>query len=79
MEEVFKDFVVIKAVEDSVNVIGLTRGTDTKFHHSEKLDAGEVMIAQFTEHTSAIKIRGHAKIYTAYGEVESEAKKRESK
>jgi transcription attenuation protein (tryptophan RNA-binding attenuator protein) len=79
MDEVFKDFVVIKAVEDSVNVIGLTRGTDTKFHHSEKLDAGEVMIAQFTEHTSAIKIRGHAKIYTAYGEVESEAKKSESK
>jgi transcription attenuation protein (tryptophan RNA-binding attenuator protein) len=79
MDEVFKDFVVIKAVEDSVNVIGLTRGTDTKFHHSEKLDAGEVMIAQFTEHTSAIKIRGHAKIYTAYGEVESEAKKSEFK
>jgi transcription attenuation protein (tryptophan RNA-binding attenuator protein) len=69
------DYVVIKALEDSVNVIGLTRGTDTKFHHSEKLDAGEVMIAQFTEHTSAIKIRGHAKIFTAVGEVESESKK----
>ncbi|MCY9389428.1 trp RNA-binding attenuation protein MtrB, partial [Bacillus haynesii] len=26
------DFVVIKAVEDGVNVIGLTRGTDTRFH-----------------------------------------------
>ena len=49
------DFVVIKAIEDGVNVIGLTRGTDTRFHHSEKLDKGEVMIAQFTEHTSAIK------------------------
>ncbi|MEH6945876.1 trp RNA-binding attenuation protein MtrB [Peribacillus asahii] len=69
------EFVVIKALEDSVNVIGLTRGTDTKFHHSEKLDSGEVMIAQFTEHTSAIKVRGAAKIYTAYGEVESESKK----
>ena len=32
------EYVVIKALEDSVNVIGLTRGTDTKFHHSEKLD-----------------------------------------
>ncbi|MCY8585401.1 trp RNA-binding attenuation protein MtrB, partial [Bacillus haynesii] len=42
------DFVVIKAVEDGVNVIGLTRGTDTRFHHSEKLDKGEVMICQFT-------------------------------
>ena len=57
------DYIVIKAKEDGVNVIGLTRGTDTKFHHSEKLDKGEVMIAQFTEHTSAIKIRGNAKIH----------------
>lgn len=68
------DYIVIKAIEDGVNVIGLTRGTDTKFHHSEKLDKGEVMIAQFTEHTSAIKIRGNAKITTSYGEVESETK-----
>jgi transcription attenuation protein (tryptophan RNA-binding attenuator protein) len=69
------DYVVIKAKEDGVNVIGLTRGSDTRFHHSEKLDKGEVMIAQFTEHTSAIKIRGNASIKTCYGEVESEAKK----
>lgn len=69
------DYIVIKANEDGVNVIGLTRGTDTRFHHSEKLDRGEVMIAQFTEHTSAIKIRGDAKILTCYGEIESEAKK----
>ncbi|RFU69092.1 trp RNA-binding attenuation protein MtrB [Bacillus sp. V59.32b] len=74
-EKQIKDFVVIKAIEDGVNVIGLTRGTDTRFHHSEKLDSGEVMIAQFTEHTSAIKIRGSAKIYTPYGEIESEGKK----
>ncbi|MBU8879102.1 trp RNA-binding attenuation protein MtrB [Bacillus sp. FJAT-29790] len=69
------EYIVIKAKEDGVNVIGLTRGTDTRFHHSEKLDQGEVMIAQFTEHTSAIKIRGNAKILTCYGEVESETKK----
>jgi transcription attenuation protein (tryptophan RNA-binding attenuator protein) len=69
------DFVVIKAIDDGVNVIGLTRGTDTKFHHSEKLDKGEVLIAQFTEHTSAIKIRGNAKIMTRFGEMESEMKK----
>lgn len=68
------DYVVIKAIEDGVNVIGLTRGTDTRFHHSEKLDKGEVMIAQFTEHTSAIKIRGHAKILSSHGEMESEPK-----
>lgn len=69
------EYVVIKAVDDGVSVIGLTRGTDTRFHHSEKLDKGEVLIAQFTEHTSAIKIRGNAQILTQYGEVASEMKK----
>ncbi|MBK3496718.1 trp RNA-binding attenuation protein MtrB [Viridibacillus sp. YIM B01967] len=69
------DYIVIRAEEDGVHVIGLTRGTDTKFHHSEKLDSGEIMIAQFTEHTSAMKIRGKAEIRTAYGVVNSEAKK----
>ncbi|MCD5322996.1 MULTISPECIES: trp RNA-binding attenuation protein MtrB [Pontibacillus] len=67
------DFFVIKALEDGVNVIGLTRGTDTRFHHSEKLDTGEVMIAQFTEHTSAVKVRGKAQIQTSHGEMNSEA------
>lgn len=76
MESKQTDYIVIKAIDDGVNVIGLTRGTDTRFHHSEKLDKGEVMIAQFTEHTSAIKIRGDAKILTSYGEVESEHKQK---
>ena len=69
------DFIVIKAIEDGVNVIGLTRGTDTRFHHSEKLDKGEVMIAQFTEHTSAVKIRGKALIQTTHGEIETDSRK----
>jgi transcription attenuation protein (tryptophan RNA-binding attenuator protein) len=69
------DYIVIKALEDGVNVIGLTRGADTRFHHSEKLDKGEVLIAQFTEHTSAIKVRGKACIQTRHGEIESEGKK----
>lgn len=64
-------YVVVCALEDGVNIIGLTRGRDTKFHHTEKLDKGEVYIAQFTEVTSAIKIRGKAKIYTVHGELES--------
>lgn len=66
------DYFVIKAKENGVNVIGLTRGKDTRFHHSEKLDKGEVMIAQFTEHTSAVKIRGKAEITTAFGTVETD-------
>lgn len=65
-------FVVIKAKENGVNVIGLTRGHDTRFHHIEKLDKGEVMIAQFTEHTSAIKVRGNADILTAHGTVSTQ-------
>lgn len=66
------DYFVIKAKENGVNVIGLTRGQDTRFHHTEKLDKGEVMIAQFTEHTSAVKVRGRATIYTRHGTIESE-------
>ncbi len=63
------DFVVIKALESGVTIIGMTRGRDTRFHHTEKLDQGEVMIAQFTENTSAIKVRGKARICTRHGEV----------
>jgi transcription attenuation protein (tryptophan RNA-binding attenuator protein) len=65
------DFFVIKAKENGVNVIGLTRGESTRFHHSEKLDKGEVMIAQFTEHTSAVKIRGKAIIQTRHGMIDT--------
>ncbi len=74
MEEnlsVLGKYVTIKALENGVNVIGLTRGKDTKFHHTEKLDKGEILIAQFTKHTSAIKIRGKALILTEYGELTS--------
>lgn len=65
------DYIVVKALENGVTIIGLTRGKDTRFHHSEKLDKGEVMIAQFTEYTSAIKIRGRAQVYTKHGYVEA--------
>ncbi len=63
------DYIIVKALEDGVSIIGLTRGEMTKFHHSEKLDRGEVMIAQFTDHTSAIKIRGAAEILTSHGQI----------
>jgi transcription attenuation protein (tryptophan RNA-binding attenuator protein) len=66
------DFFVIKAKENGVQVIGLTRGHDTKFHHTEKLDKGEVMLAQFTAHTSAVKIRGKAIVMTKHGIMDTE-------
>lgn len=72
MEANQQDFVVIKAKDSGVQVIGLTRGQDTKFHHTEKLDKGEVLIVQFTEHTSAMKIRGKATILTKHGTVETD-------
>ncbi len=65
--DVNADYVAVKALENGVTIIGLTRGKDTRFHHSEKLDKGEIMIAQFTEHTSAIKIRGKVELLTRYG------------
>jgi transcription attenuation protein (tryptophan RNA-binding attenuator protein) len=65
----FGEYIIVKALEDGVSIIGLTRGESTKFHHNEKLDRGEVMIAQFTQHTSAIKIRGAAEILTSHGKV----------
>ncbi len=69
LDKVLEEYVVIKAEENGVTVIGLTRGRDTKFHHTEKLDKGEVLIAQFTENTSAIKVRGKSKILCRHGEI----------
>lgn len=63
------DYIVVKALENGVNLIGMTRGRDTRLLHTEKMDKGEVIIAQFTENTSAMKIRGRAKILTRYGKV----------
>lgn len=67
-----EEYIVVKALENGVTIFGLTRGKDTRFHHSEKLDKGEVMIAQFTEHTSAIKVRGKAEILTRHGRIMSD-------
>ena len=64
-------YIVVKALEDGVTIMGLTRGRDTRSHHSERLDRGEVMVAQFTEQTAAIKVRGKATVLTEVGEVES--------
>lgn len=71
-DSIANDYIVIKALEDGVTIIGLTRGRDTKFHHTEKLDDGEVFIAQFTEVISAMKIKGKAEILTKLGRLTSE-------
>ena len=70
-EKFLGDYIVIRAEENGVNILGLTRGKDTRLHHSEILDKGEVYLAQFTEFTSAIKIRGKATILCRYGEIQS--------
>lgn len=66
------DYITIKALENGVSIIGLTRGKDTKFHHTERLEKGQVYVAQFTEMTSAMKICGRAEIYTKHGKILSE-------
>ncbi|MCR2803020.1 trp RNA-binding attenuation protein MtrB [Paenibacillus soyae] len=72
MEPTVGEYIVIKAKDQGVQVIGLTRGHDTRFHHTEKLDKNEVLICQFTDHTSAIKIRGKATVMTKYGTVDTD-------
>ncbi|MBO8127113.1 MAG: trp RNA-binding attenuation protein MtrB [Firmicutes bacterium] len=67
------DYIVVKALENGVTIIGMTRGKETRFHHTERLDKGEVLLAQFTELTSAIKIRGKAQILTRHGSLQSGA------
>lgn len=62
-------YVAIKALSGGVQIVGLTRGDETKSHHIEKLDAGEILLAQFTDRTSAIKVRGDAEIYTVFGKL----------
>ncbi len=69
-DKISGEYVAIKADENGVTIIGLTRGKDTKFHHTEKLDRGELLLAQFTENTSAIKIRGKATVYCRYGTIQ---------
>jgi transcription attenuation protein (tryptophan RNA-binding attenuator protein) len=64
-------YIVVKALEDGVIVMGLTRGRDTRSHHSERLDAGEVLVAQFTHLTAVIKVRGRAEILTEVGALQS--------
>lgn len=70
-EHISGEYIAIKALEDGVSIIGLTSGRDTKFHHTEKLDMGEVFIAEFTEMTSAMKINGKAEVYTKFGKMVS--------
>ncbi|MDD4843918.1 MAG: trp RNA-binding attenuation protein MtrB [Anaerotignum sp.] len=70
-------YICVKALEKGVSIIGVTRGEVTKIHHTEKLDKGEVLIAQFTTNTSAIKVRGEAEIYTQFGVIHSEKLEKE--
>ena len=69
MEEKEKnnDYIAVCAEENDVKIIGITSGRDTKFHHTERLEKGEIFIAQFTENTTAMKIHGKASVYTKMG------------
>ncbi|MCF0247474.1 MAG: trp RNA-binding attenuation protein MtrB [Synergistes sp.] len=64
------EYIAVKALENGVTVTGVTRGIENKFLHTEKLEEGEIWIAQFTEHISAMKIRGRAQVLTSHGMIE---------
>lgn len=66
------EYIVVRAEEDGVSIYGLTRGRDTRFHHTEKLDKGEIYIAEFTEMTSAMKIKGKVTVFCRHGVVKSD-------
>ena len=66
------EYICIKALQPGTQIIGLTRGSETKSHHTENLDKGEILGVQFTEKTSAIKIRGNAEVYTKFGVIKAE-------
>ena len=59
------DYVCVKALQAGTQIIGLTRGGETKSHHTENLDKCEVLIMQFTERTSA-------EVYTKFGIIKTE-------
>lgn len=65
------DYIAIKSLSKGCQIIGMTRGNDTRIHHTENLDKGEVAIIQFTDKTSAIKVKGNAEIYTKFGIIKS--------
>ena len=66
------EYICIKALQPGTQILGLTRGIETKSHHTENLDKGEILVVQFTEKTSAIKIRGNAEVYTKFGVIKAE-------
>ena len=68
------EYIVVKALENCVNIIGLTSGKYTKFNHTDKIYNLDVFIAQFTDVTKAIKINGAAEIYTKHGKLMSDAR-----
>ncbi|MGN0771002.1 MAG: trp RNA-binding attenuation protein MtrB [Christensenellales bacterium] len=63
------EYVAVKALENNVQIIGLTRGDGTKPQHTESINKNEVLLVQFTENISAMKIRGKATVLTKYGQL----------
>lgn len=64
-------YICVKALEKGVNIIGVTRWRGDKDSSYGKAGQGEVLVAQFTENTSAMKIRGKAEVYTQFGMIQA--------
>jgi transcription attenuation protein (tryptophan RNA-binding attenuator protein) len=64
--------IIIKALEDGVIVL-FSSGENAESFPPERLDNGEVLVLPVPERHPAIRIRGHAEVYTPEHIVEAES------
>jgi len=68
--KLFLVFLITVLASVSLVSYGVTHYTQAAFEEADA-QRSEVLVAQFTELTAAIKVRGHAEILTDVGKVES--------
>ena len=67
------EYVVIKALEDGVNVLSIISNEGVPVLN-ERLDEGEIFLLLLSEGYLGIRIRGKAEIDTVHGKVVGESK-----
>ena len=73
ISDITSEYVIRKALENGVTIIRLTRRQGHQVPPLGKSCKGEIMIAQFTEHTSAnTKIRGRVEVLTKHGRLRTD-------
>jgi len=67
------EYVVIKALEDGVNVLSIISNEGVPVLN-ERLDEGEIFLLMLSEGYLGVRIRGKAEIDTTHGKVIGESK-----